>query len=308
MESTSTNTRTSNPFGDLYYFPREIRDEIYRNIFPDWRVAYETSIIEPTGMRQTNLVRFRNGRCDWTPFNLSILRLSKAIKSEATPIFYSKGYFRFHYFLGEYFPEEAPQLPDLRFMNCIRNVEIICDVEEVDYNNSESVSDIYGSAPAGPLGLLQGANIPRNSIVVVVSLCSFGARYGAKLTESPLIKSLKEMIGFKTVTLRLKINGDGYCPPQGTSRAQIKKWTKAGEWEKVYGGFIPLFRAMRKELEPTLGICGMGKLERGERCGNLSLSGRRAILFHPRDHQAKISKANKDKMKLEQSMSTAGPT
>lgn len=91
MNTTSANTKASNPLGDLYHFPREIRDVIYRNVFPQYRVIYQPSGIKPYVMKQIGLERFHDsGHFDWTPCKLSVLRLSKAIKSEAMPIFYSK--------------------------------------------------------------------------------------------------------------------------------------------------------------------------------------------------------------------------
>lgn len=317
MGIDSTNKKTLKPLGDLSLFPREIRDEIYRHVFPKkYKAFYSSSIVRPTVLKQTDLqaVHFSMYH-DWTASNLSILRLSKAIKDEAMPILYSEGTFRFYYGLGPQYPKEVPQLPNIDITNRMTNVEIVYDAQldphmdpEADSYLEWDASNCYGCAPAGPLEFFQGVTISRKSILIELRGCSFGVYLATKVTGSPLSRSLRQVTGFKDVTLRLATNKGVYCPAKWTSKAQGKEWIDAGEWEKLYAGFIPLFRAMSKNLEPALGkSSAMSELEPGESSSRLSSSGQRHIVFHPRDHQATISKqgdkTKKDPMSDEQSMS-----
>ena len=298
IDTTSTNTKTRSALGDLSHFPREIRDGIYRHVFPTYRASYRhrSSTSKPTVLELTDV---QLDKCNWTVWKLSILRLSRNIRSEAMPIFYSKGIFRFHIGLREEFSNEVPQLPDVEFINFMSNVEIIYDAR-IRYDWSERASRIYGAASAGPLELFQGAKVSRNSIVIMLNWCEMAASYAADMTNSPLFRSLRQMIGFKNVTLRFTTNENVYCPLPGISQAKEKEWVEAGTWKKLYGGFTPLFLAMSKDLEPTLGkSSAMSKLVPGEPGGTLEVSGRRAIKFHPRGRQAITSRANKDTTDLE---------
>ena len=129
METTSTNTKTRKPLGNLSYFPPEIRDEIYRYVlFRKYKAFYSSSVIRPTIFQKTNLqIVDIPVYHDWTTYNLSILRLPKAIKDEAMPIFYLEGTFRFYYSprLGQSYFEEVLQISNLD----MTNIEIIYDAQ-----------------------------------------------------------------------------------------------------------------------------------------------------------------------------------
>lgn len=193
------------------------------------------------------------------------------------------------------------------------NIEIIYDAQIYPaVFSSETASNIYGGATAGPLEFFRESNVSRNSILIVLRWSGWAVYCATKRTKSPLFRSLREVTGFNNMTLRFITNGNVYFSPQITSRIQSKEWVLAGEWDKLYAGFTPLFTVMSKHLESSLDkSSAMSELVPGE-CmyfelnlrGRFDISGQREIVFHPRDHLAAISKANKDTMNLEQSVST----
>lgn len=82
IKTARTNTKTLKPLGNMSRFPREIRDEIYRHVFSNTYKAFYSSLIfrrtfdyNPEFSR-----RVYNKREKRTESNMSILRLSKAIK------------------------------------------------------------------------------------------------------------------------------------------------------------------------------------------------------------------------------------
>ena len=309
MKTTSTITKTRKPLGDLSYFLREIRDEIYQYVLSrKYKAFYSCSIVRPTGIQKTDLQIvdipiYHN----LTASNLSILRLSKAIKDEAMSIFYSEGTFRFYYSprLGQSYLKEGPQIPNFDVISRMTNIEIIYDTQiNPIVFSTQTASSMYAGAPAGPLEFFRGSNVSRRFILIVLRLCGWAAYCASEMTKSPLFRSLKEMTGLKNMTLRFITNGNVYCSPQIRDRIQSKEWVLAGEWDKLYAGFTPLFTAMRKDLEPSLGkSSAMSELVPGESMyfdpnlrDRFEVSGQREIVFHPSDHLAAKSKANKSKM------------
>lgn len=317
MKTTSISTKTRTSLGDLSYLPREIRDEIYRHVLSrTYKAFYSFSITRPTIMQKTNLqiVDIPIYR-DLAASNLSVLRLSKAIQDEAMPIFYSEGTFRFYYSprLGQAYLEGIPQDPNVDIISRMTNVEIIYDTHiNPAVFSTETASTFYRGAPAGPLKFFRGSKVSRKSMLIVLRWCGWAAYCATEMTKSPLFKSLRRVTGFKNVTLRFITNGNVYCSPQIRGEIQSKEWVLAGEWDKLYAGFPPLFTAMSKYLESGLGkSSAMSDLVPGESMyfefnlkGRFDISGQQEIVFHPRDHRAAISKANRDTMNLEQSVST----
>lgn len=197
-------------------------------------------------------------------------------------------------------------MPKVNFMDHITNIEIFFNAE-FWVDDTESASNIYSAAPAGPLKFFQEAGVSRNSLVLVIHFGELAVSYAANMSKSPLFESLRQMIGFKNVTLSFTNNWKVYCPSQGTGRTQVQKWIKIEKMKKPYEELEPLFSTMSRNLKPTLGKeVVTGTLIPGKPGGNLDNSGRCAILFHPRDHQAKLSKANKDTTNQKQSMDATG--
>ncbi len=139
----------------------------------------------------------------------------------------------------------------------------------------------YGSIAARPLDIFQGDTITRRSIVIDVQL-GYSGSYATLMTKSPLFGALKQLTGFKSVTLRLTAKVQ--CEPRGTTENTLVEWERAGQWEKLFAGFEPVLIAMSEALEPALGNSVMNSLV----YENDAAIGHRQIIFHPQDHVAAI--------------------
>lgn len=220
------------PLGDLSRFPREIRDEIYRHLVSKEYVAFHSSsIVKPAfydKLDDYSLSLIERDREEGTDCDLSILRLQKAITEEAMPLLYSTATFCFCYnVMPDYF-SHSPQPGNVDITNRMTNIAISCDVGlALDTDGTHGVTLAwsplnYNSARAGPFAFFQGVSVTRESILVDVSLWEWSIHV-ASLTLSPLFEALKQLTGFKTVTLRVTPMNDHYYPAEETSEATIQE-------------------------------------------------------------------------------------
>lgn len=248
MHTTSTDSNKLKPLGDLSYFPREIRDEIYRHVLPKKYMTFESSCVIRSVSYEDN---------KWIRPKLSIFRLSKAINDETMSIFYSEGTFEFRYGRDYEHDDTLSQIWNVDFMNRIMNIEI-------------STSDNLGQPYAGPVQLFQGDVITRKSFLI--TLIYYPWEWSIKITESPLFRSLKQLTGFKTVTLRFVAVGKG----------------DDVNWEELV--WEPLLTAACKDLESTLGNGSARRKIVPTEADNALDRKQQEVVFHPRDHKAKVSK------------------
>ena len=293
---------TPKPLGDFHLFPREVRDEIYQHIFSEmYEAFYSSSIVKPAFYDRSDdhwLLLIKRDREERTGSDLSILRLQKAITKEAMQLLYSEATFYSCYNVRpDYFPH-SPQPGNVDITERTTYIAISCDIgcaSEMDSMPGVTLgwsSMSYPSARAGPLTFFQRISITKESILVNFKLYKWSI-YTAGLTVSPLFEALKQLTGFKTVTLRLTFMSDHYYPAQETSEAAIQELLEARQSEKLYGGFGPLLSAMNDALEPALGTKGVMELLVSAGDG-LSWRHRQCVTtFHPQAHLAAISKTTK---------------
>ena len=284
MKEALNTTQTVKSLGALSFFPREIRDEVYRHCLPKKRYCWDSvldcaSLYDPNDPVVYGTMRYRrlHSKCkEWTKSNLSILSLSKDIKEEAMVWLYLNGTFCLYYNLNLMRAEQVPQHPGT---NNMTNFEISYGAA-ID---PEMGSKSYGWMDGGPLHLFGGDTVTRKSILVVLRLCEWW-RYAAIMTVSPLLDALKQLTGFETVTLRLAF-------------VEFGKWPNTDEWRMLYTGFGSVLEDMSMALEPTLGKSSAMSEHLPEEIGpslHKSRKGIREVVFHPRNHRAAISKAKKD--------------
>lgn len=293
------NEPTPKPLGDLSLFPRELRDEIYRHVFTKmYKAFYSSSIVKPAFYDEStdhSLSLIERDREERTGSDLSILPLQKAINKEAIRLLYSKSTFCFCYNVRpDYFPH-SPQLGNVDITKRMTHIAISCNVgcaSKIDSIPGHSLawsSMSYLGARAGPLAFFQGVSIIRESILVDLRLYEWSI-YAASLTVSPLFDALKQLTGFKTVTLRIT-SMSGHCyPAQETSEATIQELLEAKQWEKLYAGFGPLLSAVSDALEPALGNRSAMELLVNTADDLSSRHGQCHTTFHPQAHLAAISK------------------
>ncbi len=293
MDTTPTNTTMLKPLGDLSVFPREIRDEIYRHVFPSskrYRAFYSASICRPA-IRQ-----------EWVGSDLSILRLSKAIKDEAISLLYSEGTFCFRDCVNPDYIH-ALRHPNADVIDRMTNIELFHDAIYVPEWEMLAATKPY-CAGAGPLEFFQGASVMRKSIHISLEIFD-GAwlNYATAMAVWRPFKVLRHLIGFQTVTLRLIAICTSFPRPQGSAGNKLKESQPPRRWAKLYRGLDTSLSAMSKDLEPTLGNrSAMSELVPGP--DGFWYSGQRHVTFHPRDHLVSISKEKKETMEMKNSKGT----
>ena len=210
------------------------------------------------------------------------------------PLLYSTAIFCFSFNVRPYYFSNTPPPGNVDITNRMTNIAISCDVGRA--SEIEGIPDValgwsslrYPSARAGPLAFFQGVSITRQSILVELRLWEWSI-YVASLTVSPFFETLKQLTGFKTVTLRLTAMGDHYYPAEETSEATIQEWLEAREWMKLFEGFGPLLCAMSNALELALGNKSTMELL-VTKADDLSWHGQCETIFHPQAHLAATSK------------------
>ncbi len=294
MDTTPTNTKILKPVGALSVFPREIRDEIYRHVFPTskrYRAFYSSSICRPSYYEKPDDFAHTDfKREEWIGSDLSLLRLSKAIKEEAMPLLYSEGTFCFCESLN---PDniDVLQHQNADAINRMTNIELFLGAAYVPQLLAATKS--YHRAGAGPLEFFQGVSVMRKSIFIVLVL--FNDEWlddATAMVARHLSKVLKHLTGFQTVTQRLVVRPYD-CP-------LAKEWQDERGWAKW---LETLLSAMSQDLELTLGnSSAMSELLSGAE--DFGFYRQTHVTFHPRDHVVATSKAKKDAIEMKHSKGT----
>ena len=228
-----------------------------------------------------------------TEYNLAILRLSKRIYEEAVSIFYSKGIFGFDI---TYIDKcDLSKYPSTNITNRIMNVQFSLTLFFVDILKTDTEAErqlnasvSLGSVPHGVVALFTGNSVQRNSALIEFNT-EMWCGYSTAIIPSPLFQVLKQLTGFRTVTLRVGCYrdwSDWYGPPAGTNAFVANPWSDTGERGKRWAGLEPLLREFTAALGPSLGPGVIGEFEH-EGGGD---TGWRRLVFHPRDYIAEMSK------------------
>ena len=283
-QHTLTDVEISRSLGSLSVLPRELRDDIYAYIVPQgytakWHAVthrgnhYTFSRHQEPGFEKPRYKYFELPNAPG--FNITIFLLSRIIHEEAMIVFYSLGTFRF--------PTPCCQLngiyrfPNTNIANHIMNVELFYDMslKTLLHLNAKGPQDLpsttlFWSPSPGPTALFKGNDIKRNSAFIQLDFFEW-SNHKTKIIPTTLFDDLKQLTGFRTVTLKLeKISGNS-----GRDRAAWKKWRI--ELRSMLQGF-------RASLEPSLGYGVMSELEVISKLQSCQ------VLFHPRDHQAQMLK------------------
>ena len=292
---------TLQPLGNLSLLPREIRDEIYRQVLSKMHQAfYSCSLVESVVHVQPDrctLSLIKGERGGRTKSGLSILRLSKAIKDEAMPLLYSAVIFLFSYYINPFPPRRTFDVDiTTRMTNIVVSYDIPSELEKTP--DATMVGNVPMGLPMGhvagrpgDLAFFQGASITRKSILVNLRLCELWT-HATDMTHLPLLEAVKQFTGFKTVIVRITAVIPRKTPARGSSEAATNKSLDVGRWEKLYAGLEPLLIAMSEALEPTLGNSSPISEHGSEDLARVQ----RHITFHPQNHLAAISKAKIEEM------------
>lgn len=278
-----TQMETFQPLGYLAVFPPEIRNIIYAHgiqgdYSTKWRKIFVSSVYYTLNREEPGHERFQNSYRELPKSpksNISVFLLSKSIREEATMVFYSLGTFHFcppyrwHYCVYRF--------PNLKITDRMMNVELSYNIDPskiliIGTARARDAADWAPLAWAGPAALFTGNKIKRKSALIELKM-SVWSKDLNMIIRSGLFDVLKQLTGFKTVTLRLEV-------------IQHEK-----HWEKWDAGLTPLLNDLRRSLEPALGHGTRCEPEPGQEwpmSRKLHKIGK--IEFHPSDHLAKMAK------------------
>lgn len=212
---------------------------------------------------------------DFPVSKLPVFLLSKSIHEEATMVFYSLG--TFHFSPPYRWHHRIYRFPISNITDRMMHVELSYNLNPskiliMDTQPSRNAAEWFSSAWPGPAALFKGNNIERKSALIELKMLEW-SKDTNRIIHSALFDVLKQLTGFKIVTLRLEV---------------IRH---ARHWGKWYAGFLPLLNDLRGSLEPALGHGTMREPETGQEWPmSRKLYLTRNVEFHPRDHLAKMSK------------------
>ena len=294
----------SKSLGRLSVLPRELRDKIYAYLVPVVYniIWYTVSNGEAPVFVKSKLLRAR--RSDHTAFDMTILLSSKVIHEEAVRVLYSQGIFRFstpYYVISDtphavinifgcplpLPPHRLGAFPDTSITSRIKNVELSYnpDLDVLLSMNTEQAREFnlttsLCSASPGPVALFSGNSVQRNSAFIKFRV-SERSDYPSEIISSPLFNVLKQLTGFRSVILKVSI---------WMELENNRQMDQGYRSERLCTGLERLLNELTVALEPTLGNGATSELEIRDDL-SLGLGCRsRQVMFHPRDHLAKMSK------------------
>ena len=279
-QHTLTNMEISRSLGNLSVLPRELRDKIYAYIVPQGYTTNWHAVVHP-GIHYTWLrhqepgfekPRYKYLKSPKAPkFNITIFLLSKIIHEEAMIVFYSLGTFRF-----------APPCFQLKGVGCFPNINIANRIINVELFYQMSVKQLlilntrgpqdlrstilFWSPSPGPTALFKGNDIKRNSAFIQSNFPEWST-YKTDIIPTPLFDDLKQLTGFRTVTLKLE-------------KFSNNSDDRRAAWENGRVALKSILNEFRASLEPSLGHGAMSELEVTSELQSCQ------VVFHPRDHQA----------------------
>ena len=229
------------PLGMLSVLPRELRDKIY------WHVQekeYNVWGVSSPYYYYKQLSRI-------TP-HLPTVTLSKIIRRESLVVLHAKAVFVFQEDYDYYIRSGIP------FIDRFQNLKYYTPVNCVNWE-----------LRAKPISFFTGTEVLRNSCSIKFLALP---QDEIELLRSPLIGALKNLTGFKTVSVKLK---EPKCDEEDRLRPEQKA--------TCVGPYFGTEVVIRNALEPSLGPSVMSEIgEEGRFDTHWKLT------FHPRDH---ISKA-----------------
>lgn len=273
---------TLTPLGYLAVLPREIRDLIYCQLVAlRYYANVSNSIIrhavfdraqdpfsswpEEVHKDSAECGRFQDRFSSWPEEfhegsdGLVILRVSKTIYGEASPILYARSRFVFFTQIQYGYQDPFPKSLNTKLRDRLMHVEVTYYLERTDTGLDSSDHErksnfLFCRTASGPPG-----GFPKGRCGEEVHCCGATIRqrggYAYKLVSSPLVSAIKDFTMFKSVVIRVRIARGAYCPLIGTTRELVEKLEAAEEWEELYAGLTESLVVIGISLEATLGPC-----------------------------------------------------
>lgn len=286
-QHTLTDVEISRSLGNLSVLPRELRDNIYAYIVPEGYTTKWHAVVHP-GIHYTWLrhqepgfekPRYKSLKSPNAPkFNITIFLLSRIIHEEAMIVFYSLGTFRFAPPCFEFNGiTSIGSFPSTNIANRIMNVELLyqMSLKKILILNSKGPRDLHStilfwSPSPGPTALFKGNDIKRKSAFIQFKFFEWSS-YKTEIIRTPILDDLKQLTGFRTVTLKLEKDSNN-------------SYGDRAAWEKGRVELKSMLNEIRASLEPSL---GHGAMSEPGVCWEFHSC---QVVFHPRDHQVQMLK------------------
>ena len=260
------NMDITESLGSLSALPRELRDEIYSYVLPRghaffWQEDQESNYL-PIGCFRRNRFEHLNNPGS----NIALLRLSKHIHEEATPLLYSLNKFIFS--PPSPVSRKPAKLPRAAIADCITSVEfdlILGDVYVQSTTETEEARKCrarvsFGALLPGSVALFTGKHVRRRSALIKVEPRQWFS-HATHIIPSPLFAAIGQLTGFQKVTVRICASSVCFCPWRSMSEDEIDDWCEKEDWKTImFAGMEPLLEAFRIQLERTLGKGVLGDL------------------------------------------------
>ncbi|KAM0798550.1 hypothetical protein BDR22DRAFT_371178 [Usnea florida] len=251
------NMDISESLGRLSALPRELRDEIYSYVLPRghtgfWRENQESGLLPIGIFRNNGFQPLKNPGS-----NLALLRLSKHIHEEATPLLYSQN--KFMFFPPSTVSRRPAKLPRAAIADCITTVEFHLILES-DYLQwalkTEEAREygarvLFGALLPGSVALFTGRHVRRRSALIEIDSRQWFP-YTTHIIPSQLFTAFGQLTGFQKVTVRIYVCSVHYCPWKSMSDDEIDYWREREDGKTVFFAEMePLLEAFRVKLEVT---------------------------------------------------------
>lgn len=240
----------SQPLGSLSGVPRELRDELYAYLVPA-----KIDLNPLLDGHQYLTSKLSNSLVS----TLAILRLSRTIHEEAMTVLYCRGTFRlllpYHRIRDFRVPSITDRIMNVEFsyrmlVQDIHTIEIARDFDAATY-----------SSLTAPVTLFGGNSIQRKSALIEIWISEWSS-YTINTIFSPFFEALKQLTGFRKVTLKLKAPRRPIYDAQRSCQVLESALTR-----------------FNSALEPTLGTGVMSELDPShDPLKDVPLS--RQIVFH----------------------------
>lgn len=282
LEATRPKKNTPTPLGTLSILPRELRDQVYRQLCGQEYRFFNEEVAPHSKWLSDDDTSNHDAK-------LPMLKFSKTIRQEFLAVLLAEAVFIIED-LGWYacYPWVRDDIP---FINRIQNVQmdILIDVEsEEDYDECDEEFPMYdeegrlvngelSQKSVEPTSFFTGTDFPRKTCIINLDVCTPKT---ILMIQSPLFITLKQLTNFEIITLELSSPEELWSPEDALTYIG-----KDISCTNHAAGLGVLGDAMRSALEPSLGpniISVVEETRKTPRCCR--------ITFHPQDYLSQKKK------------------
>lgn len=172
----------------FFLFPREIRDQIYKDLLGTTYIVYGQSFKKDHIARMFNAVP--------SPPSLAILQTSKAIKHEAEEVLYDYGIFAYFFNFVASTELDLVRTPDRKQRGRMRNVHFVFDMRSYNRDDEEDFDrEVQDDLVAATVDRFTGTKeLTRNTCQIKFWSCG---NLDLDMVPSRFLNAIARMVSFK---------------------------------------------------------------------------------------------------------------